>query len=116
MTDAGLMANDARDVRWLPLLILGVAHRFAIHRQAGVVARIRLVPLLAGLIQRGWIDTNQDVTKDGFTRHALDSLFATTAKALARSRFEIFRPIGDDPLLAQRQYRVYSVLCGTSAI
>ena len=89
------MTNDAQDVRLRALLVLGVAHRLAIHRQTLIVAGVRLVPLLAGLIERGRIDTDQDVTKDGFTRHAVDSLLATTAKAFARSRFEVFRPSGD---------------------
>ncbi|KFB74432.1 MAG: hypothetical protein AW09_000271 [Candidatus Accumulibacter phosphatis] len=89
------MTNDAQDMRLLALFVLGVTHRLAIHRQTFVVARIDPVPLLAGLIKRGWIDTDQNVTNDGFTGYAVVSLLATTAKAFARPRLEVFGPTGD---------------------
>ena len=77
------MTHDAHDMRLLPLLVLGVTHRLAIHRQTLVVARIHLVPLLTGLIKRGRIDPDQHVTNDGFTGYAVGSLLATTESVRA---------------------------------
>ena len=89
------MPDGAHDVRLVSVVIEGIAHGLAIDREALVLLAEGPIPLLQGTVEQGWIDTDQYITNDRLAGNQITSLFATTAKALARLNTQILSPSGD---------------------
>jgi hypothetical protein len=74
VTLLALVADDAHDVGLTTGFIHGVAHGFAIYRQALVDNPILRIPALQGLIQFDRVDANQHIAKDAFAKFLVGRL------------------------------------------
>ena len=91
----GAMADDAHDMGLIALLVDGVAHRLAVDGKALVFFAIAFVPALQGAVEFHWIDADEQIADDVFTRHQATPLFATAAETLSRLGSEALGPVRD---------------------
>ena len=79
------MPDHAHDVCLLPVFVVGMTHGLAVDRQTGIVLSVGLVPSLTRLVDRRRIDTDQDVTNDELTRHAVNRVLSATLHEIAEA-------------------------------
>ena len=89
------MPDHAHDVRAMSGLVEGMLHGLAIHRQGLVVHPPRGVPGLERPIQRLWVNADQAIADDKFTRDDTVAVLTPTAEAYPGLLSQTIRPIRD---------------------
>ncbi len=95
-----LMADDAKNMGLMSLIIDGVAHGFAVNGKTFVLLSVGFVPTLQGSVQLCGIDANQDIADDRLTGDDVTLLDKTAAEAAPGIFTEAFGPIGDGAVTA----------------
>ena len=105
----GVMADHAQDMSLMTLSIEGIAHRFTVDGQRGVVLAPGLTPALQSTVETNRIDPNHDIANDRFAGHDEVSVDPSAAKSLSGFRSEAGSPIGHRFVTAHA-----TESCGTS--
>ena len=101
-----LMTDGAHDMGSIPLLISGVAHRFAVNCKAFVLFPVGFFPLLQGIVQMQGIDTDEDIANDVLVWNDRAALLTTAPETLARLLAKAVGPIRDGSVSARREPRI----------
>jgi len=96
----GLMANDAHDVGLVSLLINGIAHGFAVNREALIFSAIGFIPALEGAVEMHRISTDKSIPDDVRAGNNKTTVYVSAAETLARLGAKTVGPVRDGPVAA----------------
>src|ERR1700745_1276503 len=89
------MADHAQDMSLMTLSIEGIAHRFTVDCQRGVVLAPGWTPALQSTVETNRIDPNHDIANDRFAGHDEGSGDPSAAKSLSGFRRRAVTPSGN---------------------
>ena len=89
------MADHAHDMGLLAVGIAGIAHRFTVDGQHGIVLSEGLMVVFESAVEMRGVDPNQDIANDRFARHKVATVDSPAAKSLSGFNSKALGPVGD---------------------